>query len=48
MDFTRSSLKLFASNVGRTTIQFLGIAVFARAHGASEMGMFSCFRHSWA
>jgi len=44
MDFTRSSLKLFASNVGRTTIRFLGIAVFARALGASEMGMFFLFQ----
>lgn len=44
MDFTRLSLKLFGSNVGRTTIRFLGIAVFARALGASEMGMFFVFQ----
>ncbi|MFW6437258.1 MAG: flippase [Halococcoides sp.] len=44
MDFTRSSLKLFASNVTRTTIEFVGIAIFARALGASEMGMFFLFQ----
>ncbi|MFB6202761.1 MAG: flippase [Halorhabdus sp.] len=44
MNFTHSSLKLFGSNVARTAIRFLGIAVFARVLGASEMGMFFLFQ----
>jgi O-antigen/teichoic acid export membrane protein len=44
MDLARSSLKLFAANIGSAVIQFLGIAYFARILGPSEMGVFFLFQ----
>ncbi|WP_136592344.1 flippase [Salinigranum halophilum] len=44
MNLARSSLKLFAANVTSAGVQFLGITLFARELGASQMGVFFLFQ----
>lgn len=44
MNIARSSLKLFVANVTGAGVQFLGITLFARELGASQMGVFFLFQ----
>lgn len=44
MNISRSSVKLFISNIGVAAVQFLGITFFARELGASAIGVFFLFQ----
>lgn len=44
MNLAKSSVKLFLANIASAGIQFLGITIFARELGASELGIFFLFQ----
>lgn len=44
MNIAKSSIKLFLANFATAVIQFLGITIFAREIGASELGIFFLFQ----
>lgn len=44
MDIAKASVKLFVANLASAGLQFLGIAIFARELGASELGIFFLFQ----
>lgn len=44
MNIIRSSLKIFAANIGRSLLSFIGITLFARELGPTQMGIFFLFQ----
>jgi len=48
MELSKSSIRIFLSRAGSAIIQFVGIVVFSRAFGASDIGVFFLFQATLA